>query len=84
MVRGFNQFIDVLRNLIEKIKKVPENSNIQRRVLTTESAQRAIRSQGTSATMEQLAASMEEVSATVINITENIESIRKRHHSYGR
>ncbi len=27
--------------------------------------------------MEQLAASMEEVSATVINITENIESIRK-------
>lgn len=45
MVRGFNQFIDVLRNLIEKIKKVPENSNIQRRVLTTESAQRAIRSQ---------------------------------------
>lgn len=45
MVRGFNQFIDVLRNLIEKIKKVPENSNIQLRVLTTESAQRAIRSQ---------------------------------------
>ena len=45
MVRGFNQFIDVLRNLIEKIKKVPENSNIQRRVLTTESAQQAIRSQ---------------------------------------
>lgn len=45
MVRGFNQFIDVLRNLIEKIKKVPENSNIQRRALTTESVQRAIRSQ---------------------------------------
>ena len=68
MVRGFNQFIDVLRNLIEKIKKGSGE---------LEHTAASVKITGTSATMEQLAASMEEVSATVINITENIESIRK-------
>ena len=77
MVRGFNQFIDVLRNLIEKIKK--GSGELERTAASVDNGIRAAGDKitGTSATMEQLAASMEEVSATVINITENIESIRK-------
>lgn len=77
MVRGFNQFIDVLRNLIEKIKKGSEE--LEHTAASVDNGVRAAGDKitGTSATMEQLAASMEEVSATVINITENIESIRK-------
>ena len=77
MVRGFNQFIDVLRNLIEKIKK--GSGELEHTAASVDNGIRAAGDKitGTSATMEQLAASMEEVSATVINITENIESIRK-------
>lgn len=77
MVRGFNQFIDVLRNLIEKIKK--GSGELEHTAASVDNGVRAAGDKitGTSATMEQLAASMEEVSATVINITENIESIRK-------
>ena len=77
MVRGFNQFIDVLRNLIEKIKK--GSGELEHTAASVDNGVRAAgdRITGTSATMEQLAASMEEVSATVVNITENIESIRK-------
>lgn len=77
MVRGFNQFIDVLRNLIEKIKK--GSGELEHTAASIDNGVRAAGDKitGTSATMEQLAASMEEVSATVINITENIESIRK-------
>ena len=77
MVRGFNQFIDVLRNLIEKIKK--GSGELEHTAASVDDGIRAAGDKitGTSATMEQLAASMEEVSATVINITENIESIRK-------
>lgn len=77
MVRGFNQFIDVLRNLIEKIKK--GSGELEHTAASVDDGVRAAGDKitGTSATMEQLAASMEEVSATVINITENIESIRK-------
>ena len=77
MVRGFNQFIDVLRNLIEKIKK--GSGDLEHTAASVDNGVRAAGDKitGTSATMEQLAASMEEVSATVINITENIESIRK-------
>ena len=77
MVRGFNRFIDVLRNLIEKIKK--GSGELEHTAASVDNGVRAAGDKitGTSATMEQLAASMEEVSATVINITENIESIRK-------
>ena len=77
MVRGFNQFIDVLRNLIEKIKK--GSGELEHTAASVDNGVRAAGDKitGTSATMEQLAASMEEVSATVVNITENIESIRK-------
>lgn len=77
MVRGFNQFIDVLRNLIEKIKK--GSGELEHTAASVDDGIRAAGDKitGTSATMEQLAASMQEVSATVINITENIESIRK-------
>ena len=77
MVRGFNQFIDVLRNLIEKIKK--GSGELEHTAASVDNGVRAAGDKitGTSATMEQLAASMQEVSATVINITENIESIRK-------
>ena len=77
MVRGFNQFIDVLRNLNEKIKK--GSGDLEHTAASVDNGVRAAGDKitGTSATMEQLAASMEEVSATVINITENIESIRK-------
>ncbi len=77
MVRGFNQFIDVLRNLIEKIKK--GSGELEHTAASVDNGVRAAvyKITGTSATMELLAASMEEVSATVINITENIESIRK-------
>ena len=77
MVRGFNQFIDVLKNLIEKIKK--GSGELEHTAASVDNGVRAAGDKitGTSATMEQLAASMEEVSATVINITENIESIRK-------
>ena len=77
MVRGFNQFIDVLRNLIEKIKK--GSGELEHTAASVDNGVRAAGDKitGTSATMEQLAASMEVVSATVINITENIESIRK-------
>lgn len=77
MVRGFNQFIDVLRNLIEKIKK--GSGELEHTAASVGNGIRAAGDKitGTSATMEQLAASMEEVSATVTNITENIESIRK-------
>lgn len=77
MVQGFNQFIDVLRNLIEKIKK--GSGELEHTAASVDNGVRAAGDKitGTSATMEQLAASMEEVSATVINITENIESIRK-------
>ena len=77
MVRGFNQFIDVLRNLIEKIKK--GSGELEHIAASVDDGIRAAGDKitGTSATMEQLAASMQEVSATVINITENIESIRK-------
>lgn len=77
MVRGFNQFIDVLRNLIEKIKK--GSGELEHTAASVDNGVRAAGDKitGTSATMEQLAASMEKVSATVINITENIESIRK-------
>ena len=77
MVRGFNQFIDVLRNLIEKIKK--GSGELEHTAASVDNGVRAAGDKitGTSAPMEQLAASMEEVSATVINITENIESIRK-------
>ena len=77
MVRGFNQFIDVLRNLIEKIKK--GSGELEHTAASVDNGVRAAGDKitGTSETMEQLAASMEEVSATVINITENIESIRK-------
>ena len=77
MVRGFNQFIVVLRNLIEKIKK--GSGELEHTAASVDDGIRAAGDKitGTSATMEQLAASMEEVSATVINITENIESIRK-------
>ena len=77
MVRGFNQFIDVLRNLIEKIKK--GSGELEHTAASVDNGVRAAGDKitGTSATMEQRAASMEEVSATVINITENIESIRK-------
>lgn len=77
MVRGFNQFIDVLRNLIEKIKK--GSGELEHTAASVDDGIHAAGDKitGTSATMEQLAASMQEVSATVINITENIESIRK-------
>ena len=77
MVRGFNQFIDVLRNLIEKIKK--GSGELEHTAASVDDGIRAAGDKitGTSATMEQLAASMQEVSATVINITETIESIRK-------
>ena len=77
MVRGFNQYIDVLRNLIEKIKK--GSGELEHTAASGDDGIRAAGDKitGTSATMEQLAASMQEVSATVINITENIESIRK-------
>ena len=77
MVRGFNQFIDVLRNLIEKIKR--GSGELEHTAAGVGNGIRAAGDKitGTSATMEQLAASMEEVSATVTNITENIESIRK-------
>lgn len=77
MVRGFNQFIVVLRNLIEKIKK--GSGELEHTAASVDDGIRAAGDKitGTSATMEQLAASMQEVSATVINITENIESIRK-------
>lgn len=77
MVQGFNQFIDVLRNLIEKIKK--GSGELEHTAASVDNGVRAAGDKitGTSATMEQLAASMEEVSATVVNITENIESIRK-------
>lgn len=77
MVRGFNLFIDVLRNLIEKIKK--GSGELEHTAASVDDGIRAAGDKitGTSATMEQLAASMQEVSATVINITENIESIRK-------
>ena len=77
MVRGFNQFIDVLRNLIEKIKK--GSGELEHTAASVDDGIRVAGDKitGTSATMEQLAASMQEVSATVINITENIESIRK-------
>lgn len=77
MVRGFNRFIDVLRNLIEKIKK--GSGELEHTAASVDNGVRAAGDKitGTSATMEQLAASMEEVSATVVNITENIESIRK-------
>ena len=72
-----NKFIDVLRNLIEKIKK--GSGELEHTAASVDNGIRAAGDKitGTSATMEQLAASMEEVSATVINITENIESIRK-------
>ena len=76
MVRGFNQFIDVLRNLIEKIKN--GSGELEHTAISVDNGVRAAGDKitDTSATMEQLAASMQEVSATVVNITENIESIR--------
>lgn len=77
MVRGFNQFIDVLKNLIEKIKN--GSKELEHTASDVDNGVRAAGDKitGTSATMEQLAASMQEVSATVVNITENIESIRQ-------
>ena len=76
MVRGFNQFIDVLRNLIEKIQN--GSGELEHTAISVDNGVRAAGDKitDTSATMEQLAASMQEVSATVVNITENIESIR--------
>ena len=76
MVRGFNQFIDVLRNLIEKIKS--GSGQLENTAAEVDTGVRAASDKitDTSATMQELAASMQEVSATVLNITENIDSIR--------
>lgn len=77
MIRGFNQFIDVLKNLIEKIKS--GSGELEQTAANVNDGVHAAGDKitDTSATMEELAASMQEVSATIINITENIESIRQ-------
>lgn len=78
MVSGMNNFMDVLREIIDKIK----NGSFE---LEESAAQvnNGVRAAGdkitdTSATMEELAASMEEASATMTDISGNIDQIKEK------
>ena len=76
MVQSFNQFINVLKKLINKMKDGSED--LERMAAYVDDGVRAAGDKitNTSETMQQLAESMATVSATVSDITENIDSIR--------
>ena len=72
--------VDAYQYLRKQVKTAQETGNSEKMTAGTERPVKAMAEKEHSVkkpTMEQLAASMQEVSATVINITENIESIRK-------
>lgn len=75
IVRGFNEFIDVLKEMIDKIK-----SGSYQLEEAVDRVNEGVRAAGdkitdTSSTMQQLSASMEEASAAMEHITNNIEQI---------
>lgn len=75
MVGGFNEFIDVLKDMIDKIK-----SGSYQLEEAAELVNEGVRAAGdkissTSATMQELTASMEEATASMERISHNIEQI---------
>lgn len=78
MVSGMNDFMDVLREIINKIKN--GSYELEAAAAQVNSGVRAAGDKitDTSATMQELAASMEETSAAMTNISDNIERIKER------
>lgn len=77
MVLGMNKFMDVLKEIIDKIKsgsfELEESANMVNEGVRAASNKIT----DTSATMEELAASMQEASSTVTDISGNIEQIKE-------
>ena len=76
MVFGINEFIDVLRDLIEKIKNGSHQLEDAASIVNEGVRAAGNKITDTSSTMQELAASMEEASAAVTEITDNIERMK--------
>ena len=75
MVNGFNEFIDVLKDMIDKIKSGSYQLEEAAGLVNEGVRAAGDKITSTSATMQQLTASMEEATASMERISNNIEQI---------
>ncbi len=75
MVSGFNEFIDVLKDMIDKIKSGSYQLEEAAGLVNEGVRAAGDKITSTSATMQQLTASMEEATASMERISNNIEQI---------
>ena len=71
LASGINKFIEVLKELMVKIQNASDNMNASVNLVREEAESSNVNATNVSATSEQLAASMEEVSASLYELTRN-------------